>query len=80
MDQLCFVNDFPGNEEEKFYKVVGHDSTGNYSIFTGGTYVWIKNRKGLTVRFTGPEIKGGDLRSEQIEAWVKRLRQLHEHF
>lgn len=76
MDQLCFVSDFPGSKEEKFYKVVGNDASGNYIVFTGGTYVWVKNKKGMTVRFTSPEVKGGDVSAEQIETWMKRLHQL----
>lgn len=80
MEQLCFLNDFPDSAEERLYKVVAKDVRGGYQVFWGGTYVFVKNTKGLTVRFTGSDIVDNSINPEKIETWLSRLQQKHPNF
>lgn len=80
MDQICFLNDFPAVEEERFYKEIATDASGNYTVYAGGTYVFFKNTKGLSIRFTTPDIKSNAAGADQIEAWLKRIRQMNPGF
>lgn len=80
MEQLCFLNDFPGAEEGKFYKQIGNDASGNYDVFAGGNYIFLKNKKGLTIRFTGADIRSNSATPKQIEQWIRSLHQKHPNF
>ena len=80
MEQLCFLNDFPVSEEEKFYKKIDSKIASDYNLYVGGTYVCIKNKKGLTLRFTSAEIKGKSVSDALVEKWLKQLRQHHPNF
>lgn len=80
MEELCFLSDFPASGEERFYKQVDTKATEDYTLYVGGNYVYFKNKKGLTVRFTSADLKGRHISDEQIAIWLKRLRQLHANF
>lgn len=80
MEQLSFLNDFPDVEEEKRCKLITTDASGDYDVFAGGTYIYIKNKKGQTVRFTGADVKQGSVTAEQIEGWLSRLHKLYHNF
>lgn len=76
MDNICFLTDFPDDQEVKYYKEVATDASGKYHVFSGGTYICITNGEGKAVRFTSKDA----LTNEQIDGWVARLHQLHPHF
>lgn len=44
MEQLSFLNDFPDTEEKRYKRIIT-DASGNYNVFTGGTYICFKNEK-----------------------------------
>jgi hypothetical protein len=80
MEQLCFLNDFPVSGEEKFYQKIDSKIASDYNLYVGGTYVCIKNKKGLTLRFTSAEIKGRTVSDDQVEKWLKQIRHMHTNF
>ena len=80
MEQFCFLNNFPDTNEDRFYKLVGADSNTGYTVYAGGTFIFIKNPKGHTIRFTSPEIKNQSVSPEKIEKWISRLQQLYTWF
>lgn len=80
MEQICFLSDFPASGEEKFYEKIETPATEEYTLYIGGTYVYLKNKKGMTVRFTTADLKGRSVSDEQVIAWLKRLHQLHANF
>lgn len=80
MDNLCFLSDFPSEQEEKYYKEVATDVSGNYHVYTGGNYVCIKNIQGRTVRFTSKEFKKDAVTTDQVSVWMTRLHKMHPQF
>ncbi|HRO46315.1 hypothetical protein [Agriterribacter sp.] len=79
MEQLCFISDFPGREEEKYYKLIGSVSNA-YTLYSGGNYIFIKNKNGKTVRFTGKDLSRDAIRDEQINTWLENLQKLYPRF
>lgn len=80
MDNICFLSDFPSEQEEKYYKEIAIDTLGKYHVYTGGNYVCIKNVQGRTVRFTSRDVRNDIITNDQVNHWVERLHKMHPQF
>lgn len=80
MDQISFLKDFPVIEEERFYKKIATDLSGDYMVYSGGTYIFIRNKNGMSIRFTTRETSADTVSPVQIETWISKLHDLHPRF
>lgn len=79
MEQLCFISDFPGTEEEKYYTLI-RTVADNYTIYSGGNYIFIKSKNGKTVRFTGKDLNTNAITDEKIDTWIEKIKNAYPQF
>lgn len=80
MENISVLTDFPDGEPQQYYKKISSDTSGHYTIYTGGNYVFVCNEKNRTIRFTGKDLHLSTVTQLQVEQWLERLQRLYPGF
>ena len=80
MENVSILADFPESEPQQYYKKIAEKIAGEYTIYTGGNFIYISNAKNKTVRFTAPNFKAVDISNDQVTLWLERIQQKYPQF
>lgn len=80
MENISVLTDFPLDELQQYYKRITTDVSGHYTIYVGGNYVYICNKKNKIIRFTGKDLFISTVTPSQVEQWLERLHRLYPGF
>lgn len=78
MDNISILTGFPDSESLQYYRKVAENISGEYTIYTGGNFIYISNAKNRTVRFTTP--RSPVISDDQVTQWLERIQQKFPHF
>ena len=80
MENMSVLTGFPESEPQQYYRKVAENISGEYTIYTGGNFIYISNAKNRTVRFTTPQLRSPVISDDQVAQWLQRIQQKFPHF
>ncbi|MBN8787240.1 MAG: hypothetical protein J0I84_09125 [Terrimonas sp.] len=80
MENVSILTDFPKSEPQQYYKKIAENVSEEYTIYTGGNFIYISNTKNRTVRFTPANFKSVEISTDQISLWLERIQQKYPQF
>lgn len=74
MENISFLSDFTEDETSQYYKKIGENIAGAYTVYTGGNYIYISNGAHKAVRFTSPVLKTTEIAEDQVIQWLEKIQ------
>ncbi|PVD52221.1 hypothetical protein DC498_10890 [Terrimonas sp.] len=80
MENISVLTDFPESEFQQYYKKIAENILGDYTIYSGGNYIYISNNKNRTIRFTSQNFDLKNFQAEQLLYWLEVIRKKYPSF
>jgi hypothetical protein len=81
MENLSVLTDFPEPVFAAYYhKLETAGLPANYSLCSGGTYYFLSNDRGRTIRFTESNLQPVQVTSPTVEGWLRKIHTIYPNF
>lgn len=82
MENISLLSDFMGDPVNQNYynRIERSEVPEDYTLHTGGNFIFISNNRNRTVRFSAGKGKKSQISSTDIEEWMKKIKTLYPGF